>query len=517
MLQSAAHWDKIGMRPHKGVCLPLSALHTKKSGGIGEFLDLIPLIDWCTSLGMDVLQILPINDTGHEPSPYSALSSCALHPIYLSLYALPHLDDPLIREEIETLAHLNASERVDFQKVLSHKMNLLSLYFKQYGKVIASDPAFTSFIQKNSWLTPYALFKALQHQMDGASFLFWPDEFKYPTQEKYQFLLSSHTEEVSFQQVIQYLCYLQLKEVKKYANESGLFLKGDIPILISPNSADVWFHPELFNLDLSIGVPPDAYTKEGQNWGFPGLHWIAMKRDHFAWWKDRLAYAENFYDIYRIDHAVGLFRLWAIPHGKSALEGQFIPADENLWGPHGTEILEIFLKATSMLPIAEDLGLIPHVMRPILTELGIPGTKVPRWERDWESDLTYFSPAKYPKFSLTTISTHDSPTLEQWWRDYPEEAEAYANQKGWSYKPQITHTVRKAILKESNHSGSLFHINLLPEYLALVPEFVFPDPDHERINIPGTSLPSNWTYKFRKPLELITSSPLLKQEILSTL
>lgn len=515
--KSALQWQIIGTRSHTGICLPLSALHTAKSGGIGEFLDLIPLMDWCLELKMDLIQLLPLQDTGFETSPYNAVSSCALHPIYLSLYALPHLEDPSLKEKIKELEQLNSSERVDFTTVLSHKMNLFALYFEKYGSHIIECEKFHLFIKENPWIKPYALFKVFQHQMDGASFFSWPDELKYPSAQKYKELLSTYAKDMSFYLALQYLCYEQLREVKEQADAKKILLKGDIPLLINPNSADVWFHPEFFNLDLSIGAPPDIYCKEGQNWGFPGLHWMAMKKEGFSWWKNRLSYASNFYHLYRIDHAVGIFRLWAIPQGKNAPEGSFVPADENLWGPHGSEILDTFLQVSSMLPIAEDLGVVPRIVRPILAEFGIPGTKVMRWERNWDGDHTFTSPLKYPKLSLTCISTHDSPTLEQWWRDYPEESAVYAKQKGWAYHPKITQDQRKTILEESNSSASLFHISLLSEYLALVPDFVFPNPNHERINVPGTTLATNWTYKFRKSLEEMASSELLKEAIQSVL
>lgn len=166
-----------------------------------------------------------------------------------------------------------------------------------------------------------------------------------------------------------------------------------------------------------------------------------------------------------------------------------------------------------MLPIAEDLGTIPNMVRPLLQKMGIPGTKVMRWERDWEGDLHFLDPLNYPKMSLTCISTHDSPTLEQWWRDYPLEAKTYARQKGWDYGPEITYLQRQTILKESIASSSFFHINLFSEYLALLPEFVSPNPDDERINIPGTLQPSNWAYRFRRSLEEITSSYALHEEM----
>ncbi len=505
-------WQNIGIKNHIGINLPLSALKTEKSSGIGEFLDLLPLFPWCAKLGMDIIQLLPINDTGFDPSPYNILSSCALHPIYLSLHKLPYLEDPDLLNQITDLRDLNTSEKISFSTVLTRKMSILFKYYQQYGNILTSSTHFTSFVKEHSWLRPYALFKVLQHNMGHVAFSFWPDDLKYTSKDKTEELFKTHEKEMLFYLVLQYLCFTQMKEVKEEARKYHIFLKGDLPILISPDSADVWFQPEFFNLDVSIGAPPDNYCKEGQNWGFPAPRWSDIKKTNFSWWRDRLKYASYFYDIYRIDHAVGLFRLWAIPRGHQSKEGYFIPGEEHLWGPHGKELLDVLCEFP-MLPIAEDLGTIPNMVRPLLQKMGIPGTKVMRWERDWEGDLHFLDPLKYPRMSLTCISTHDSPTLEQWWRDYPVEAKTYAKQKGWDYSSEITYLQRQSLLKESVASSSLFHINLFSEYLALLPEFVSPNPDDERINVPGTLQPSNWSYRFRRSLEEITSSYALHEEM----
>lgn len=503
---TASQWQRIGLFSHRGISLPLSALWSKQSCGIGEFFDLLPLIDWCHSLGMDVIQLLPLNDSGLDPSPYNALSSCALHPIYLSLHKLPGI-------HVEELTLLSSSPRIAFASVYAKKQRLLEKYFAEQGEKILRSQEFALFEEEAPWLSAYALFKALQQKMDHIPLSAWPDDYKYVSKEAFSLLMKEHEKEVSFQKALQYLCFAQLKEVKAYALEKKVYLKGDIPILISPNSADVWSSPEFFNLDLSAGSPPDQYCKEGQNWGFPLFQWVVIKKHHFSWWRQRLSYASHFYDLYRIDHVIGLFRIWGIPLGKATSDGYFVPADESLWGPHGQEILEILLQFSPMLPIAEDLGVVPCMVRPILQTLGIPGTKVMRWERNWETDQEFIDPLDYPALSLTCISTHDSPTLEQWWRDFPEEVIPYVKQKGWTYSPQITPFQRIEILKESLFSSSLFHINLLSEFLALVPKFVWPNPDDERINIPGVVLPSNWTLRFRCSIEEITTDPLLFYEM----
>lgn len=509
---SISQWEKIGFFHHIGINLPLSALRSKLSCGIGEFFDLIPLIEWCASLNIDIIQLLPLNDSASDPSPYNAISSIALHPIYLSLHKLPFLT-PDITLKIEDLQVLNASERIPFLTVLTRKMHILSEYFLQNKTQIIASSKFASFLEQNEWVKPYALFKVFQHQLGHSPLSVWPQEIKYANAEKLQTLMEEHSDQVIFYEALQYLCFLQLSEVKKQAALHNVFLKGDIPILISSSSADIWVEPELFNLDLCAGSPPDLYAPEGQNWGFPIPHREIMKKRDFNWWKIRLHYASHFYDLYRIDHVIGLFRLWAIPPGYSAKEGYFVPKEETRWGPQGKEILDVLLTSSSMLPIAEDLGVVPNVVRPLLADLGIASTKVMRWERNWNTDKKFIDPKLYPPLSLTCVSTHDSPTLEQWWRNYPEEVRNYVEQKGWNYDSKISQEQRRVILEESISSGSLFHINLFSEYLALIPELVWQDPDMERINIPGTTLANNWAYKFRRPIEEICASPELKEEM----
>ncbi len=391
-------------------------------------------------------------------------------------------------------------------------MKILTLYFQEEEKNILSSNEFQHFTQNNEWIKPYALFKVLKEKQNHSHFSLWPEEWKNLSKESFDSLFEQFLQECCFYITLQYLCFSQLRTVKKEAEEQRVYLKGDIPILISPDSADVWFEPEIFDQQISIGVPPDQYSKKGQYWGFPLPKWDIMRENSFSWWKNRLKYASYFYDLYRIDHAVGLFRLWAIPTGRPAEEGSYEPLESHLWEPLGKELLEVFIQSSPMLPIAEDLGAVPPMVRPLLEELGIPGTKVMRWEKN--KNHHFINPFLYTPISLTCISTHDSTTLGQWWTEEVSEAMIYAREQGWEYTPSLSKEYRKSILKSSLESGSLFHINLFSEYLALIPELVWPNPNKERINIPGTILRSNWAYKFRRSIEEIIIHPLFKKEMM---
>lgn len=496
-------WNRIGVKHHHGINLPLSALRSKNDCGIGEFLDLLPLIDWCKKLGLDVIQLLPLNDSGNDPSPYNALSSRALHPLYLSLYALPYLEEnsPL-RKRLSEFENLNKAPRIAYQEVISYKLAWLRDYFSKYGKKVQEEPGYSQFIKENSWVEPYALFKVIKEKLANTHSQTWPKEYLALSREDYQKKKEDFKDEISFFITLQYLCFSQMMRIKQHAAESGVFIKGDIPILISSDSADVWNTPQFFDISFAAGSPPDVYNKEGQYWGFPLFNWEKLKQDQFNWWKSRLGFASNFYSIYRIDHVIGFFRIWGIPLSKLPHEGGFIPKDEKEWGPLGKELLAMMISSSPMLPIAEDLGIVPPVVPQCMQELGICGTKVIRWERLWKKKDKPFIPyQEYLPISMTTVSTHDSGNLQLWWKQYPEEAKDFAAFKKWTYAPEITRAQLQEILQDSHRTSSLFHINLLNEYLALFPELVSPNLEDERINIPGKILPTNWTYRFRPYIE----------------
>ncbi len=502
-MRTEEHWKKIGLHPHHGICLPLSALRTNKSCGVGEFLDLIPLIDWCSELRLDCIQLLPLNDTGDDPSPYNALSSCALDPIFLSLADLPDLGP--LQQELQIFLPFNQEQRVPILEIKRQKSKWLRKYFHSIFPHYSKTAAYQDFVKQHPWLETYALFKTLKEENGWEGWKDWPLEFRAPKSEHFHM----KRESVDFHCFVQYHCFAQLLKVRTHATEKKIFIKGDIPILLSPDSADVWSQPSLFELDLAAGAPPDYYNPLGQKWGFPLYNWDAMRHSGFTWWKRRMQVAAHFFHIYRIDHVVGLFRIWAIPEGKKPTEGFFVPADTSLWPGQGREILEMLIDASPLLPIAEDLGIIPPFVRPMLQELGICATKVLRWQRDWHGDKNYLPFNEYEPFSMTTVSTPDMDTLRSWWKKFPDESIPFAHFKHWTYEPDLTPEKHLEILRDAHHTSSYFHINLFQEYLSLFPELAHPDPNDERINIPGTLLPANWTYRFKPSLEeIIEHKPL---------
>ncbi len=512
---AASQWAKIGVKRHRGINAPLFALRSAQSSGIGEYLDLVPLIDWCAEVGFDVIQLLPLNDSGMETSPFSALSAFALDPKYLSLQALPNVDKYAnLSVLLASLRALNGSPHVEYEKIYELKQLFMRQYVANEVSVIESTVGYTQFLEENRWLEGYCLFKALKSRYRGESWENWPFEERDPSPAVVAKLCQRDQSEVRYHQAVQYLCFSQLKQVREHAEARNVWLKGDIPILINRESADVWLHRNLFRLDLTAGAPPDIYSAVGQKWGFPIYHWPAHEKEQFNWWRERLRFVVNFYHIYRIDHIVGFFRLFAIPVDRPASEGFFQPDDKATWVAQGEKILEMMVRDNPLLPIGEDLGVIPSSVRATMRRMGIAGTKVLRWERLWdEQDQPFILPSEFDAISLTTISTHDSQTFRGWWDDYPAEAAAYAKARGWPFVQQWTPEIQRLTLLDAHDSKSLFHIDLLQEYLALFPELVWPTADEERINVPGTVERRNWRYRFRPPIEEITYHKGLRKAI----
>lgn len=503
--KASKQWQKIGIKHHHGINIPLFALKTLESSGIGEYLDLIPLIDWVSSIGMDVIQLLPLNDTGTDRSPYNSLSAYALNPIHISLAKLPHLDDSY-KSEILKIQLFNDINPIPHEKVRTAKEAFLKKYYNDFFEHYKDNIDYQTFIDKNSWLIPYAQFRTLKekHQLK-----FWKD---WPVDEQY-FMPDRPFD--PFYIFIQYLSHLQFSMVGEYARKKKVLLMGDLPILISRDSHDVWAHPELFQQGLAAGAPPDMYSQDGQYWGFPLYDWEAIEKNHYDWWIKRLEVANSYYDIFRIDHVVGFFRIWGIPYGLKAKEGHFVPQDESLWIPQGEKTMNQMLASSSMLPIGEDLGVVPTSVRTTLRDLGILGTRVMRWERVWNEDSRFIPIEAYIPESLTTVSTHDSDTLVLWWQNSPQESQVYAKSKGWQWENKITKDQLLGILKDSHHSNSLFHINLLQEYLSLYPELSYENPEKERINLPGIVNDTNWCYRFKVSVEDIINHKELKETIKS--
>ncbi len=316
-----------------GVAVPVFSLRSEHSFGVGEFADLQLLGDWCAKTGQKIIQILPINDTSMSMTwadsyPYNAVSSFALHPLYLRLSDVGYLRDEADRAEMEALqAELNALPEVDYERVVNAKIKYLRKMYDLLGSRCMESKAFRDFEKQNrAWLMPYAVFSVLRDKYKTADFTKWATFSKF-IEKRCAAFAERNEKEVGFYYYMQYHLDRQLRKVRDYLHSKGVVLKGDIPIGVSRTSVDVWQNPELFVMSSSAGAPPDDFSAEGQNWGFPIYNWEKMAEDDYAWWRARFAKMADYFDAYRIDHILGFFRIWAVPEGaKSALLGAFVPS-----------------------------------------------------------------------------------------------------------------------------------------------------------------------------------------------
>ncbi len=501
-------WEKIGIKHHHGINIPLFSIHSEQSCGIGEFLDLKLLIDFCSSISFDVIQLLPLNDSGFETSPYNAVSSQALNPIYLSLYDLPFVqNDKELKEKLQVFK--KPKEKISYHATLTSKLAFLNTYYKKYFENFEKTSPYLLFLQQHPWVHDYGLFKTLKDEYHHKGWFSWEKKHQDITHTYKKALIHERSFEINFYIFLQFLSFTQLEEVKQYAETKKVLLKGDIPILISPESLDVWHGRENFNLKFCAGSPPDIFTPKGQNWGFPIYNWSHMEETNYTFWQDRLKTASLFYHLFRIDHIIGLYRIYAIPRNQRGNKGTFNPNSPPLALIQGERILEKLTSYTSMLPIGEDLGVDIEYIKKSLSSQTIPGTIIPRWERDHFGDHSFTPYSEYNPFSLTTVSTHDSETLTQWWKNNKEEVQHFCEGHGMIYEKKLSQKLRLQMLKDSHQNSSLFHINLLSEYLALFDDLVWKNPKDERINQPGTILPTNWCYRMKPSLEtLIEHTPL---------
>ena len=319
-----------------GTLVPVFSLRTRESAGIGDFGDLKMMIDLMANTGQRVLQLLPINDTTithtwTDSYPYSCISIFAIHPQYADLRSLPELDDEEARKEAEAeCRRLNALPQIDYEKVNAFKLEYLRKVFQQEGKKIMKSAQFKAFFQvTQNWLVPYAQYSWLRDKYGTADFTQWKDHNTW-TEDDRAMLSDPRTkeyQEVAFYYFVQYILSSQMKEAHEYAKQKGVILKGDIPIGVNRYSCDVWMEPKYFNLNGQAGAPPDNFSVNGQNWGFPTYNWDEMLKDGCQWWTRRFQNMSQFFDAYRIDHVLGFFRIWEIPidcvHG---LTGQFAPS-----------------------------------------------------------------------------------------------------------------------------------------------------------------------------------------------
>jgi len=410
---SKDNWKHIGFKKRSGILVPLFSVYSKDSYGIGDLGDLKLVIDWAKSTGNSIVQLLPMNEVGPLFCPYDAVSSFAFEGSYICLRDFSGLRGKKFNPSAGDPAHVDYS-------VKENKLRLLWDVYLDLDLSRALD--FEEFQRKNAyWLPDFALFKVLKEHHQGKPWYEWEERFKNRDRQALQDFQQDNIEKIVFQMWLQWIIFKQFKAARDHAARNNIFLKGDLPVLVSRDSADVWAHAEFFKLDFAAGAPPDMYCSKGQRWGMPVYNWENIAKDNYRYIKEKLGYAQEFYDILRIDHVVGLFRIWSIPYNEplenQGLNGVFDPKDDYLWREHGRKILRVLIENTKMLLCGEDLGVIPGCCTDALYEFGIPGNDVQRWVKDWSVKHDFLAPADYRHLSVAMLSTHDTTNWPAWWEN----------------------------------------------------------------------------------------------------
>ena len=415
---SADKWKKLGAKRRSGVLAPLFSFYSSSSEGIADFFDIKLLANWCEKCGMTILQLLPMNDTGYNYTPYDCQSTFALDPMYIRLSEVK--GSAAVSAKIKKLQkkYPASSKRVDYS-VKKDKLKILKeIYLSDEGQ----QKDFELFRKQNSfWIEDYGIYKALKAHHSEKSWEEWEEEYKFREAGSLEAFARENEDEIRFHIWLQFAAASQFKASREYANSKGVLLFGDLPFLVSRDSSDVWANQNYFKLNIVSGAPPDMYFALGQRWGMPPYNWERIKEHGYDYLAEKLKFAENFYDMFRIDHFVGLFRLWTIkedePRETHGLNGVFDPPDEAQWESHGRQIIDVMLKSSSMLPCAEDLGVVPECSYRALVDYGLPGMDVQRWCRHWGGTNEFKTEDKYRPNSMCVISSHDMSPFELWWEE----------------------------------------------------------------------------------------------------
>lgn len=418
--KSAKQWNRFGAKRRAGILAPLFSIFSENSAGIGEIPDIKLLVEWCAKIGASIIQLLPMNDVGFDFAPYSCQSTFALEPMYLSLEKIAGIDVNLFEKDIKKIKKdfPAGKKRVNYG-IKKAKLAILS---KMFDSIEKCPEEYEDFVEKNHfWINDYAVFKVLKEENNEKEWESWEDTLKNNDGESVENFRENNFERVNFHIWMQWQLYLQFRDAKKYANSKGVFIQGDLPFLVARDSSDVWAHQHYFNLDFSSGAPPDMYFAKGQRWGMPTYKWDNIENNKFDYLIEKVKLAQNFYDMFRIDHFVGLFRLWTIsldePADTYGLKGRFDPENEGLWKEHGQTILLAMTDNSNMLPCAEDLGVVPACSYETLKEFAIPGMDVQRWTRDWGNTYDFKPAERYRENSVAIISSHDMTPLVTWWEN----------------------------------------------------------------------------------------------------
>lgn len=491
-------------KKHTGILLPLFSMRSKTDWGIGDISGLSKWADAAAALNLDLIQLLPVNEMppGAE-CPYTALSAFAIDPIFISIEDIPELAGcPGVKEELAgrrfraVLRHLRGSKTVRYNEIKELKFGVLwkiycGFHQNHILKNTAAAEEFFAFAARNAfWLNDYALFRRLKDTRDWASWTRWEEPLMRHDGAALKEFEAANENQVMFFRYLQWVIDRQWRAARERAAARGVLLIGDLPFMVNQESADVWARRNEFDIHREVGAPPDAFSETGQKWGLPAYRWDEVEKSDFEWWRLKIRKSAEFYDLFRIDHMVGFFRTWVIPHDTN-FKADFDIADPAAQRARGKRFLQAVAGASHMLPVAEDLGVIPPFVYEVLSEMGIPGYKVMRWEKDKTG--RYTEPENYPRVGFATSSTHDNEPLADWWRavDAAERRLFWAMVSGKAEKPPLFSKAREAVIRKLLRAASSLLILPIQDIFG----------SKERINTPNTIGAHNWTYKFPTPVE----------------
>lgn len=424
------------MERSSGILMPMSSLPSPYGiGTLGKAA--YDFIDFLAAAGQSCWQLLPMSPPGMGNSPYSSYSTFAGEIMYIDPELLVR-DGLLLPGETEEYDWGSDPRRVDYDRVRQGRDALLRRAFQRGFWLIKGKV--TLFRRDNPWVDQYALYMALKKHFDQKSWIDWPEDISYHRPEAVKEYSDLLRDEVDFYAFTQYLFYSQWNALRAYAREKGISFIGDLPIYVALDSADVWSEPQFFMLDEKnnpvevAGVPPDAFSEDGQLWGNPIYNYDAMRADGFGWWIRRMEGAGRLYDTVRIDHFRGMESYWAVKYGEST-------ARSGVWrkGP-GMDLVGVLLSwFRDMHFIAEDLGVITDGVRQLLQDSGLPGMKVLQFGFDVNGESDYM-PHRCEENSVCYIGTHDNETVKGWLETTPEENISYARKymhitpdEGWCW------------------------------------------------------------------------------------
>jgi len=484
-----------------GLMVPLFSIRTRADAGIGDIAALGAMTDLAAAMGHRGILLLPLDETAPgQASPYSALSVFAIDPIYIGLDGLAGVEPQQVERVRGALAYVAPSERLTIRAARVELLEAAFRHFTEHGDERAAVRDFAA--RHREWLDDYALFRALKDRFDLAAWEQWPDELRWRELGALERAKASLAAVIDKYVYWQFLAHRQWAELRAHARASGVKLGGDLAFSPARDSAEVWANQELFDLQRTVGAPPDAFNPKGQHWGLPAPRWDRIRADGFGLLRKRVRQARELYDLIRVDHLVGMFRTFSFDLVSQA-EGSFSPVAEPEQRAQGEAVLHAILdEADPAIVIAEDLGVIPPFVRASLNTLCVPGYKVMRWEKIAESAPVhaFISPADYPELSLATTGTHDTDTLAEWWDEAPADERArMLALLALSADHAEFDKVRDAMLAALYASPSRLVIIPIQDLFGW----------HERINLPGTVGPANWSWRLPLAIEDLRRDPTL--------